>query len=227
MSAAGGVGTTTILATLARIYTLRGEDVLLVEGRPNSILPLYFGSPHVLNGACTLRFGNQNHEGLVHMLSARTPGTNQEEQLRGALESLLPLVSRVLFDASSAMPSDLVPEAECLVTLIPDMRCFMRATRFLAEHSHGPRFHFLLNQFDESLALHRELRGSLAAVLGPALLPFVIRNSTDIPLYLSDGATVVDCAPHGEVAGDFARLAQWVTECGQKRSQTGSAVAVG
>ncbi len=69
---------------------------------------------------------------------------------------------------------------------------------------------YLLNQFDASSALHREVREVLRGELGERLLPFSIRRSSGVGEALAEGTTVVDCDPESEVAKDYFGVAEWL-----------------
>src|SRR5262249_4242629 len=70
--------------------------------------------------------------------------------------------------------------------------------------------YFLLNQFDPSVPLHKDFRGSLAGQLGERLLPFTLRRTDKVTQALAEGTTVMDYAPNSGIAEDFLQLANWL-----------------
>jgi cellulose biosynthesis protein BcsQ len=114
------------------------------------------------------------------------------------------------------MRQRLVSETSRLVVLVADLRSVVRVRalldRFQEREKAGqnPAPHFLLNQFDSSAPLHRDLRASLAELLGERLLPFTLRRTDEAALSLAEGVTIVDYAPGSGLAEDFQRLADWI-----------------
>jgi cellulose biosynthesis protein BcsQ len=70
--------------------------------------------------------------------------------------------------------------------------------------------YYVLNKFDSSLALHRDIKASLEGRLGERLAPVTIRRSDAVAEALADGMTVIDYCPDAGVAEDFQRLADWI-----------------
>jgi len=70
--------------------------------------------------------------------------------------------------------------------------------------------YYVLNKFDSSLALHRDIKASLEERVGERLVPVTIRRSDAVSEALADGMTVVDYCPDSGVAEDFLRLADWL-----------------
>jgi cellulose biosynthesis protein BcsQ len=71
---------------------------------------------------------------------------------------------------------------------------------------------YLLNRFDPSLRLHRDVRDRLARQLGKRLLPVAIHRSHAVGEALAGGMTIVDYAPGAQTVEDLRDLAQWVRE---------------
>jgi len=70
--------------------------------------------------------------------------------------------------------------------------------------------HYLLNQFDGSSPLHRDVREMLQRRLGDRLLPLVLRRSAAVSEALAEGMTVIDYAPGSATADDYWNLAGWL-----------------
>jgi cellulose biosynthesis protein BcsQ len=103
-----------------------------------------------------------------------------------------------------------------LVPMIPDVASVVSVDSidaFCARYS--PRSqrvlpYYVLNQFDDSLALHLDVREMLSQRLGSRLLPFVLNRAPLVSEALAEGMTVIDYAPHSAVAEEFGNLAGWV-----------------
>jgi cellulose synthase operon protein YhjQ len=233
VSCGGGVGTTTILATLGRIFARRRERVLLLDGECQSVLPFYFGADIPASGAWLLHERHSAAEQSIRVIARRRDlvrpqdgnpesGREPDESLLSGVATHLGNIDRVLVDAwsemSAAVQQRLLSETNTLVVLAPDLRCLVRMRtllQFFDDHrrrsGHQVTPHFLISQFDSGLPLHQELRRCLSAELGDRLLDFTLRRSDEIPMSLAEGSTIADYAPDSEVAGDFIQLADWVT----------------
>lgn len=75
-----------------------------------------------------------------------------------------------------------------------------------------PGFYYVLNKFDSSLPLHRDLKAYLREKVKDRLLRVSVRRSDVIPEALAEGMTVLDYAPETGVAEDFIQLAMCVRE---------------
>jgi cellulose biosynthesis protein BcsQ len=69
---------------------------------------------------------------------------------------------------------------------------------------------YVLNRFDVSIPLHRDVREVLRQQLGDRLLPFILRRSPTVNEALAEGMTVVDYAPKSPVTEDYANLSNWI-----------------
>ena len=235
-SQAGGVGKTSLVATLGRVLAARGEQTLLAEIASPGLLPLFFGSREVKAGIVrTFSPPAGSEDAAVRAVSLDpqqflekkdTPDWVAETLLRYARGS-----NRLLIDiqtGSKAIAHRLLPLVSIvLVPLLPDMNSVVSLTAVEAifadrkEASPGAANReqpgsqliepvYLLNQFDGTLPLHVEVRGRLQEQLGERLLPFVVRRSAAVSEALAEGMTVVDYAPQSAVAEDYIQLADWL-----------------
>ncbi len=224
-SLAGGVGKTSLVATLGRVLSSRSERVLLVDTAAYGLLPFFFGardqrpgllrtfSPPPSSGDAPLQMITLDPDTLGPEASAPDALTTEiTKYLRG--------VSRVIVDLATASGATtrrvmrLAPQV--LVPLVPDMGSVVSVSSIDAFFDHNgispksARPHYVLNQFDPSLPLHLDVREVLREQLGDRLLPFVLRRSPAMSEALAEGMTVIDYAPNSGVAEDFASLAGWV-----------------
>jgi cellulose synthase operon protein YhjQ len=225
-SLAGGVGKTSVVATLGRALSSSGEKVLLTDTTSHGLLPFYFGTSELRPGVVrTFAPPMGSADAPVHLLSfdLREKGGDLEaqESLTEDLTRNSQGMQRVLVDLSPAAPwvAKRLARMNTLVVvpMAPDMSSIISLNaveRFFADivDGNGRPIHpyYLLNGFDASQPLHLDVREVLRQQLGDRLLPFVIRRSPSISEALAEGMTVMDYSPEAAVAGDFMNLASWL-----------------
>jgi cellulose synthase operon protein YhjQ len=225
-SLAGGVGKTSLVATLGRALSARGERVLLVDTAAYGLLPFFFGAgdqrpgmlrtfgPPVASGDAPIQMITLDPE-------AFGPEGTPQEPLVAEISKHARGVGRVIVDlatASGATTRRIMRMApQILVPLIPDMNSVVSVGSIDAffdrngNSSTSPSLpNYVLNQFDASLPLHLDVREVLREQLGDRLLPFAVRRSPAVSEALAEGMTIIDYAPNSAVAEDFASLAGWV-----------------
>ena len=225
-SLAGGVGKTSLVASLGRALSSRGERVLLVDTAAYGLLPFFFGArdqrPGVLR---TFNPPGASNDAPVQLLaldpeSQASENTGQDwmtqemqRQSRGC--------SRMLVDLPTASGATtrriLRMNPTVLVPVIPDMNSVVSVgaiEAFFRNHNNmtGTQAmpYYVLNQFDYSQPLHLDVREILREQIGDRLLPFALRRSAAVSEALAEGMTVIDYAPSSSVTEDYASLAGWV-----------------
>ncbi len=224
-SLAGGVGKTSLVATLGRVLSARGERVLLVDTAAYGLLPFFFGardqrpglirtfSPPVASGDAPIQMITLDPETLDSELATAEALTAEIlKYARGA--------SRVVIDLATASGATtrriMRLSPQILVPLVPDMCSVVSVGSIDAffEHNNGNGKsalpYYVLNQFDPSLPLHLDVREVLREQLGDRLLPFTLRHTPAVSEALAEGMTVMDYAPNSAVTEDYASLAGWV-----------------
>lgn len=225
-SLAGGVGKTSLVATLGRALSARGERVLLVDTAAYGLLPFFFGAGDQRPGMLrTFSPPASSGDAPIQMITLDPENfgseTAPQEALTAEISKHARGVGRVIVDLATASGSTtrrimrMVPQI--LVPLIPDMNSVVSVSSIDAffDHNGGaspnPSLpHYVLNQFDASLPLHLDVREVLREQLGDRLLPFVLRRAPAVSEALAEGMTIIDYAPNSAVAEDFASLASWV-----------------
>ncbi len=229
-SLAGGVGKSSLAATLARNLAARGERVLLVETASFAVLPFYFGARDRRTGV--LRTFAPPEAGCcdapVQMIAIDVdslPAESAEnDPLADEIVGCAQGASRIIVDiatASTAVARRLLRlSPQVLVPLVPDMNSVVNAgstdSFFQIDGDSSvssSEVCYVLNQFDPSLPLHLDVREVLRDRLGARLLPFTLRRAAAVSEALAEGMTVVDYAPDSPVAEDFNSLAVWVRAC--------------
>ena len=225
-SLAGGVGKTSMVATLGRALSARGERVLLVDTAAYGLLPFFFGAhdqrPGVLR---TFAPPSASSDAPIQMVTIDTEGLSPEsagpEVLSQEITGYSHGASRVIVDLATASGATtrrvMRMSPIVLVPVIPDMNSVVSVSSIDAffqrsSNAAGKQVlpYYVLNQFDPSLPLHLDVREVLRGQLGDQLLPFALRRSPAVSEALAEGMTVMDYAPNSTVAEDFGSLAGWV-----------------
>jgi cellulose synthase operon protein YhjQ len=225
-SLAGGVGKTSLVATVGRALSSMGEKVLLTDTTSHGLLPFYFGASELRQGTVrTFSPPSGSTDAPIYLVSYDIDQKGSDEAAqellaeeiinnsRGMHRVLLDLTvssSWIVRRMSRMNPTILVPVA-------PDMNSVISLQtleKFFAGVNDGDgrplQPFYVLNQFDTSLPLHLDVREVMRRQLGDRLLPFVIRRAPAVSEALAEGMTVVDYAPDAPVAEDYLNLATWL-----------------
>ncbi len=225
-SLAGGVGKTSLVATLGRALSARGERVLLVDTAAYGLLPFFFGArdqrPGVLR---TFSPPSASSDAPIQMITIEPESLGPENAAQETLSTEIAHnshgVSRVIVDlatASGATTRRILRMAPTvLVPIVPDMSSVVSVSSIDAFFQHNSAAagkpimpYYVLNQFDPSLPLHLDVREVLREQVGDRLLPFALRRAPAVSEALAEGMTVMDYAPNSAVTEDFGSLAGWV-----------------
>jgi cellulose synthase operon protein YhjQ len=222
-SLAGGVGKTSLVATLGRALSARGERVLLVDTAAYGLLPFFFGArdqrPGVLR---TFTSPGNIGDAPVQLLTVDCENLGPETATQEALSQEIirqgHAASRILVDLATASGAItrrvLRMNPTVLVPVIPDLSSVVSVSAidsfFQRNSTTSVMPLYVLNQFDPSLPLHLDVREVLREQLGDRLLPFSLRRTPAVSEALAEGMTVMDYAPNSTVSEDFGALAGWV-----------------
>jgi cellulose synthase operon protein YhjQ len=225
-SLAGGVGKTSLVATVGRALSSMGEKVLLTDTTSHGLLPFYFGASELRHGTVrTFSPPSGSTDAPIYLVSydVDNAGNNEaaQDQLAEDIINNSRGTHRILLDLTQGSswivrrmfrlnPTILVPVA-------PDMNSVI-SLQTVEKFFHGINDgdgrplqpFYVLNQFDTSLPLHLDVREVLRRQLGDRLLPFVIRRAPAVSEALAEGMTVVDYAPDAPVAEDYLNVATWL-----------------
>lgn len=227
-SLAGGVGKTSLVATLGRALSSRGERVLLVEATSFGPLPYFFGASDCRPGVLrTFRPPAASSDCPIRMTTIDPESMVVETAVQGSLvsdiEGWAKGASRVIVDVatrSTATARALARMAPTiLVPLVPDINSVLTANsidsffqRNLAAPGSQPDVYYVLNQFDASLPLHQEVRKVLHDRLGERMLPFTLPSTPSVSEALAEGMTIIDYAAESPATEGFMSLARWVED---------------
>lgn len=227
-SLAGGVGKTSVAATLARALSARDERVLLVETSPIGSLPYFFGVCDRRPGSLrTFQPPVSSNDAPIRLATADPETLDLDPAAEGSLVSRIQGwargASRVIVDVGTRSTATLRGLSKVspavLVPLMPDLNSVVTANAIesLFQPRAGacggrPDVFYLLNQFDPSLQLHQDVRRVLQDRMGERLLPFALQRTPAVGEALAEGMTVMDYAPESQIAAEFTRLAKWLEE---------------
>jgi cellulose synthase operon protein YhjQ len=225
-SLAGGVGKTSLVATLGRALSATGERVLLTDTTSHGLLPFYFGANELRPGVVrTFSPPSGSADAPIYLVSydvnQKTGDAASQDWLadevtknsRGMQRVLVDLtpsgawVARKLARMGSALLVPVAPDMNSVISLQGVEKFF---AGMVDGDGHAVQPFYLLNQFDASLPLHLDVREVMRQQLGDRLLPFAIRRSPSVSEALAEGMTVMDYAPESTVAGDYMNLVSWL-----------------
>lgn len=242
-SIAGGVGTTTVLASLARVLSRLGDQVLILDGARQPFINLFFGGGLSCEGLSTYLPNRNSGEGAIHILNSGDEMAASdlslaseeatEDGLWPGLCKFCDQVDHVLVDVCPGLPDHshpfLLSEGFCVAVVTPDIRSLLAINQFLSwltaqEQALGHHLepYFLLNCVDRRVPFHLEMEEQLRRDLGSRLLPFHIPRSDDIPEATAEGMTIVDFAAGSPVVESFTRLANWVRDLSTRSAVQGA-----
>ncbi len=223
-SLAGGVGKTSMVATLGRALASLGEKVLLTDTTSYGLLPFYFGARELRPGVVrTFSPPSGSTDAPIYLVNYEVdkPGEQNPEWLSDEIIRNSRGTNRILLDLGTGSASLTRRIAKLnptiLVPVAPDMNSVIglaNVEKYFAgqtdQDGRPIQPMYLLNQFDASLPLHLDVREVMRQQLGDRLLPFVIRRSPSVSEALAEGMTVMDYAPGSPVAEDYMNLAGWL-----------------
>lgn len=213
---AGGVGATTISATLARLFAKAGANCALLDDRNESVLPFFFGEQRAV-------YDGQPYAGLhaasdiaVRIITRQTSDTgaaqdeasNESDWLQRSVSSLQNHLQHLVIDIQRGQEPSLPPNAApvALLAAVPDVSSLVGARalkRILSEKASGSQVICVLNKFDSSLALHVEIHGWFQENFSRVL---TLGRSDLLNEALAEGLTIVDWMPQSTAAAEFLNL---------------------
>ena len=234
-SLAGGVGKTSLVATVGRSLSSLGEKVLLTDTTSHGLLPFYFGASELREGTVrTFSPPSGSTDAPIYLVNYavdQAAGDEEAQDLaveematssRGTHRMLLDLTAStgwVIRRVARLNPTVLVPLAPDMNSVISLQAIEKFFDGVTAPDGAALKIFYVLNQFDAALPLHLDVREVLRRQLGERLLPFVIRRAPAVSEALAEGMTIVDYAPDAPVAEDYMNVATWL------RSQSAPATA--
>lgn len=239
IGANGGAGATTVTAHLAAALAAQNKSVLGMDFCPENFLRLHFGmlwndgtgfAPQLLagqpwheaafrsaGGVDFVPFGQLPSEAALQRLCdwfSRHPDWFGER----LKEVQLPADTLVICDCprlSATLSAQVLARADLvLVVMTPDAISYAAATQTLhavmAEGEGAPPASIVLNAFDPSRDLDRDIAALLRTGFQRALAPVTVHRDESLREALACKQTVFDAAPSSQAAYEFSALATWV-----------------
>jgi cellulose synthase operon protein YhjQ len=222
-SIAGGVGKTSLVATLGRALASAGEKVMLIDTTSHGLLPFYYGARELRPGLmrtfsqpqcagepvsmaiCEAFEGDRQPDVLARQI-LRYGGTGNQRLMLDVTSG----ASWILREIANLHPTVLVPIAPDMNSVI-SVQAVETLFRGIMDSEGRPMVpYYVLNQFDAALPLHLDVREVFRRKLGRRLLQFTIRQSSAVSEALAEGMTVMDYASSDPVARDYMDLASWL-----------------
>jgi cellulose biosynthesis protein BcsQ len=205
---------------LACLLAERGQRVLVVDGDSDPLLSVYLGDTPAY-GTSAVSADGLGRGSSIHILTREDADLADSAWLRRGWQRLEGRFDRALLDvwhgASPETFAHAAGAAKIVLLMTPDLSSVLRLPRVLARiQQSAPEGgqqspNLLLNKFDASLSLHREVRQRLSDRFGAQLLPFEIRRSDEPAEALAVGATVLEFAAQSGVTQDLLLLANWMS----------------
>ena len=220
--AAGGVGVTTVIATLARLIARQGHRCGLYGGPKETVLALHFGVQRLTRSKTSFPGLRSLYEPSVHILPAGSLSPDSEltslperELVRAVSADCGHQLDYLLCDRSAETAA---PEGCRVYVAVPDVGSVFGIQRFLEHESH--REHpeetiCVLNRYNAESPLHVEIRSWFTEHFNTVIS---IPESRLIPESLADASTVVDLCPESSVSLEFERLGEVLSALAAKRS---------
>jgi len=240
ISPKGGVGKTTVTASLASELIKSGERVVVVDLDPQNALRLHLGMPHAECGGISRVVSQNGWSAEIHQSTFGAEflpyGTIDESQreifeqtvrqdadwLRRGLDSLgLPEMSVVLIDTPPG-PGIYLQQALsvahlALVVLKPDAASYSTVPQvesliqyYTANRPEYLGHCFVINQMDASKQLSRDIFSILRSRLGERFVPVGIHRDESVTEALAYQQPVTQYARHSSAAYDISQLAGWL-----------------
>ena len=237
ISLAGGVGRTTLAATLATLAARAGHASLAVDWDPQNLLALHVGLQHPpddglaasaangmpwqgsalrsADGAVVLPFGRLSVEQLRdwYPQMARERGWLAERLAQIELPPT-PSGRQWIFIDTPRAPSLLTEQAmlaadAVLLVQRADPAALALLPEALAMASARPLL-AVINGFDASRALQQGVRAALQVQLGARLVPHVVHRDEAVPEAWARLASLPEQAPHAQATHDLHGLLRWL-----------------
>jgi cellulose biosynthesis protein BcsQ len=214
-SLAGGVGKTTLCASLGRALYSTGDRVLLVDASGSGLLPFYFGKNDLRPGVHTFFAPGINRPPLRVIVADEITS----EWLNGPVQAEMDASYWTIFDlgpaSTSLLPQILAMCSILLVPLLPDLNSILTVSRIEsslgAMRSRGaeiPSPFYLFNQFDPEDPVDQGARDLIVRQCGGRLLPLSIPHDAEAARAIASRKTIIDHAPGAQIATVCGQLAQ-------------------
>jgi cellulose biosynthesis protein BcsQ len=230
LSLAGGVGKTTLAVTIARILSGMHRQTLVADCGLYPTAPHHFGSRAQRLGPLQFFFPPSKSTPLpigVFNLAVENIRDTEFQELIEQVDGSETMMLMDLPTLQGSTPGEALAYADhVLAPVTPDVHSVGGVAHLksmlaaAAEAGYRPQVHYVINRFDESRALHREVKDRLRQLLGESLLPFVIHEDESIEEAAAHGMTVVDHCPESPAVREFVAVANWLCDLSDDRCES-------
>ncbi len=221
LSPSGGSGKTTLAAALANVLRARRHSVLLADHSLYNVMPTLFALEGDALGRVSFGLGSRTSAPLPIL------SRYQQGHLIADFDAWFePLAAHTEFtfidgmtDAAAQARTLIDKGARILVPVLPDVVSAMStATLNNALSTPWPgRVMYVLNRFDSSQGLHRDVRVWLRESLGTRLLPFEIPDDVLLRQLATGAILLKDMAPYLPVRIALESLVELLEKCGDQQ----------
>jgi cellulose biosynthesis protein BcsQ len=213
---AGGVGTTTIVAVLTRLLAKTGRRCAIFDDTEDPTLPIYFGAQRLTDEQrrfSGLRSIFESRARIVNrrMFEATDACDSDQSFIERNFAAIAEHFDHLVFDRP-ARSFDSSGAGVRIHVAIPDLSSLARIQKLHRDlEITDPRGSSVcvLNRFDPSIPLHKELLGWYRENFRNLI---VIREASLVTEALAEATTVVDWIPDSPVSSDFLHLFATVTQ---------------
>ncbi|MEQ1583399.1 MAG: cellulose biosynthesis protein BcsQ [Candidatus Nitrotoga sp.] len=237
VSAAGGVGRSTLTASLATLLTQRKIAVLALDFDPQNLLSTLLGSDEISLGGLLPDFLTKKEFGKSALINSNEVAclpfgrANEaslatfEQHLRTESEWLKKCIAQIdyppgafLIMDTPRLPSPYARQAIVaadlvLAVLAPDTRSLALVPAVeaaLARCAPGRQPIYVMNGLDSTRALQSDLLAQFRSVLQMRLSPYPIHRDEAIPRAVANYANLQSLSPDSLVAHDLNGLLNWL-----------------
>jgi cellulose biosynthesis protein BcsQ len=209
--AAGGVGVTTISATLTRLLAKAGRRCAIFDQTGDSILPLFFGAQQGAPGQPRFAALHSLLQPRIRILSSelfepiKAAPTGSPSFIERNFSGVAGELDHLIFD-HTARCTDGVGAGLKICVAIPDLSSLTGAMKLMdhIEKEGGlVKSVCVLNRFNAASQFHQEVLSLYRQTFGDVV---TIRDSQLLTEALAEGATIVDWAPDSAVSVDIVNL---------------------
>lgn len=233
-AAGGGAGITTVAAHLAAALTTHDSRSIAIDASPRNALRLHFGmawedatglASNVISGLPWNEAAFRSSSGIDFVpLGRASAAVDFDKWLSGHpgwFKAKIAEIDQSEGDfavcdcpaSGSNLSSQILAEADlAIVVLTPDALSYATAETTMRDaRSAGAReAAFLLNRFDSTHMLDRDIESLMISDFKDSFLPVLIHNDESVREAFANKQTVFEYAPSCQATSDFSALAMWL-----------------
>jgi MinD-like ATPase involved in chromosome partitioning or flagellar assembly len=237
-AASGGAGATTVSATVARLFSRWQQRTVIIDGRPESVLPFYFGSRSGSHAGRSFVALQDASDAPVHILTRDIWDLEQKPADASSCEWLKRGLSKsrgecdcAVIDVWPNLPvstfDQFCASGLALVVAVPDLNSILgvrKIAKYLEERGLVSSPLYVVNKFDERQPLHVEMLQWFERQF-PQNPVVTLRRTDETGEALAEGLTVVDYVPQSGIVEDYSKLTEVIRHVWGRRSSSAIAMS--